>query len=187
MREHKKIKIETEELTKVLCDTCKKEIHKCVSGKAYIPPEAITVSRNDSFMFWNRNIFDFCSLECFLEWAKGESGSFNVSFPRDTLNNLASEYARLKSRDSRLNDTEIKSEDETIKRADELVKELKASIATAVKNAKIFINDIQDWGDYDFACGIVSALKFIVDEETHTELEELLEKQKVIGEFIWEE
>jgi hypothetical protein len=57
------------------------------------------------------------------------------------------------------------------------VKELKASIATAVKNAKIFINDIQDGGDYDFACGIVSTLKFIVDEETHTELEELLEKQ----------
>jgi hypothetical protein len=48
---------------------------------------------------------------------------------------------------------------------------------TAVKNAKIFINDIQDGGDYAFACGIVSALKFIVDEETFKELNELLEKQ----------
>jgi hypothetical protein len=55
-------------------------------------------------------------------------------------------------------------------------------IENAVKNAKIFINDIQDGGDYDFACGIVRALKFIVDEETHTELEELLEKQNK-----WEE
>jgi hypothetical protein len=55
-------------------------------------------------------------------------------------------------------------------------------IENAVKNAKIFINDIQDEHDYDFACGIVSALQFIVDEETHTELEELLEKQNK-----WEE
>lgn len=76
----------------------------------------------------------------------------------------------------------ITIKDETIKRTEELVKELKASIATAVKNAKIFINDIQDEHDYDFACGIVSALRFIVDEETHTELNELLEKQNK-----WEE
>lgn len=71
----------------------------------------------------------------------------------------------------------ITFKDETIKRTEELVKELKASIATAVKNAKIFINDIQDGGDYAFACGIVSALKFIIDEETFKELNELLEKQ----------
>lgn len=76
-----------------------------------------------------------------------------------------------------LKDNKQTIEDETIKRTEELVKELKASIATAVKNAKIFINDIQDGGDYAFACGIVSALKFIVDEETFIELNELLEKQ----------
>jgi hypothetical protein len=76
---------------------------------------------------------------------------------------------------------ENKSEDETIKRTEELVKGLKASIATAVKNAEIFINDIQDGGDYAFACGIVSALKFII-EETFKELNELLEKQNK-----WEE
>lgn len=77
---------------------------------------------------------------------------------------------------------ESKSEDETIKRTEELVKELKVSIATAVKNAKIFINDIRDGGDYAFACGVVSALKFIVDEETFIELNELLVKQT-----MWEE
>jgi hypothetical protein len=71
----------------------------------------------------------------------------------------------------------ITFKDETLKRTEELVKELKASIATAVKNAKIFINDIQDGGDYVFACGIVSALKLFVDEETVKELNELLEKQ----------
>jgi hypothetical protein len=54
---------------------------------------------------------------------------------------------------------------------------LEDGIELAIKNAKIFINDIQDKGDYDFACGIVSALQFIVDKETHTELEELLKKQ----------
>lgn len=118
MREYKKIKIETEELTKVLCDTCKKEICKCgyrslaESGEAYIPTEVITVSRNREYCIqpFGRDIFDFCSLECFLEWAKGEVDVFNVSFHRDALNTLASEYARLKSRDSRLNDTEIKEE-----------------------------------------------------------------------------
>lgn len=104
MREYKKIKIETEELTKVLCDTCKKEIHKCGSGKAYILPEVITAKG------WGKDELDFCSLECFLEWAKGEVDVFNVSFPRDALNTLASEYARLKSRDSRLNDMEKKEE-----------------------------------------------------------------------------
>ena len=102
MREYKKIKIETEELTKVLCDTCKKEIHKCVSGGAYIPSEVITVSRKYPTE-WGRNTFDFCSLECFLEWAKTETDAFEVYFPRYILNNLASEYARLKSRDSHIN------------------------------------------------------------------------------------
>jgi hypothetical protein len=106
MREYKKIKIETEELTKVLCDTCKKEIHKCGSGQAYIPPEVITVSRKYCIQPWGRDIFDFCSLECFLEWAKGEVDVFNVSFPRDALNTLASEYARLKSRESHSTDLE---------------------------------------------------------------------------------
>lgn len=110
MREHKKIKIETEELTKVLCDTCKKEIHKRVAGEAYIPPEVITVSRKYCIQPWGRDVFDFCSLECFLEWAKGEVDVFDVSFPRDALNTLANEYAMLKSRDSRLNGTEIKEE-----------------------------------------------------------------------------
>jgi hypothetical protein len=90
---------------------------------------------------------------------------------------LARNYAFKSSYCEIITIIENKSEDETIKRTEELVKELKASIETAVKNAKIFINDIQDGGDYAFACGIVSALKFIVDEETHTELEELLEKQ----------
>jgi hypothetical protein len=75
---------------------------------------------------------------------------------------------------------ESKAEDETIKRADELVKELKASIATAVKNAKIFINYIRDEHDYDFACGIVSTLKFIVDEETFIELDELLVREELL-------
>jgi hypothetical protein len=54
---------------------------------------------------------------------------------------------------------------------------LEDGLELAVKNAKIFINDIQDEHDYDFACGIVSALQFIIDGETHTELNELLEKQ----------
>lgn len=104
MREYKKIKIETEELTKVLCDTCKKVIHIRMCGEAYILPEVITAKG------WGKDELDFCSLECFLEWAKGEVEVFNVSFPHDTLNTLASEYDRLKSRDSRLNDTEIKEE-----------------------------------------------------------------------------
>lgn len=103
MREYKKIKIETEELTKVLCDTCKKEIHKYASDRTVcIPSEVITVTRKYSTGWGKDERLDFCSLECFLEWAKGESGSFDVSFPFDCLNNLASEYARLKSRDSRL-------------------------------------------------------------------------------------
>ena len=123
MREYEKIKIETKEkrkttkqLTKLLCDTCKKEIQKSGSGKrAYIPAAVITASRIYSYQYWSRDIFDFCSLECFLEWAKGEVDVFEVYFPRDALNNLASEYARLKSRDSRLtalenSNTEIKEE-----------------------------------------------------------------------------
>ena len=107
MREYKKIKIETEELTKVLCDTCKKEIHEINTFKeAYVPSGVITVNRKYSSQGWARDIFDFCSLECFLEWAKGEVAPFDVSFPRDSLDNLASEYARLKRRDSRLTDIE---------------------------------------------------------------------------------
>lgn len=99
MREYKKIKIETEELTKVLCDTCKKEIHKYASDKTvYIPWEVITATRKYPAE-WSKDEYDFCSLECFLEWAKGEVDVFNVYFPRDALNTLASEYARLKSRD----------------------------------------------------------------------------------------
>lgn len=57
---------------------------------------------------------------------------------------------------------------------------LEDGIETAVKNAKIFINDIQDGGDYAFACGIVSALKFIVDEETFKELNELLVREELL-------
>ena len=93
MREYKKIKIETKELTKVSCDTCKKEIR--------IGSEVITAKG------WDKDELDFCSLECFLEWAKEESGTFDVSFPFDVLNNLAREYARLKHRDSRLTAIEI--------------------------------------------------------------------------------
>lgn len=59
---------------------------------------------------------------------------------------------------------------------------LEDGIENAVKNAKIFINDIQDKGDYDFACGIVETLRFFVGEETLIELNELLEKQNK-----WEE
>jgi hypothetical protein len=110
MREYKKIKIETVELTKVLCDTCKKEIHKYASDKTvYIPSEVITATRKYPDE-WGKDELEFCSLECFIEWAKGESATFDVSFPRDTLNTLAREYARLKSRDRFLNDTEIKEE-----------------------------------------------------------------------------
>ena len=109
MREYKKVKIETEELTKVLCDTCKKEIHKYALNKtAYVPSKVITVKRKYSSGGWAQDILEFCSLECFLEWAKEESDTFEVSFPLGGLKNLASEYARLKSRDSRLTDTEIK-------------------------------------------------------------------------------
>lgn len=105
MSEYKKIKIETEELTKVLCNTCKKEIYKYASSKtAYIPSEVITANG------WGKDELDFCSLECFLKWAEGEIAPFDVSFPFDGLRKLASEYARLKSRDSRLNDMEIKEE-----------------------------------------------------------------------------
>ena len=104
MREYKKIKIETEELMKVLCDTCKKEIHEINTFKeAYVPSGVITVNRKYSSKGWARDIFDFCSLECFLEWAKTETDAFEVYFPRYILNNLASEYARLKSRDSHIN------------------------------------------------------------------------------------
>jgi hypothetical protein len=53
-------------------------------------------------------------------------------------------------------------------------------IETAVKNAKIFINYIRDEHDYDFACGIVSTLKFIVDEETFIELDELLVREELL-------
>ena len=97
MREYKKIKIETEELTKVLCDTCKKEIP--------IGSELITVES------WGKDGLDFCSFECFLKWAKEESGTFDVSFPLDILNSWAREYARLKSRDSRLTDLESSNMD----------------------------------------------------------------------------
>ena len=112
MRKYKRVKIETEELTKVLCDTCQKEIHEINTFKeAYVPSGVITVNRKYSSQGWARDIFDFCSLECFLEWAKGEVDTFDVSFPRDVLNNLASEYARLKSRESHSTDTEIKEEE----------------------------------------------------------------------------
>ena len=98
MREYKKIKIESVELTKVLCDTCKKEIHKYASDRTvYIPSEVIMVKRKYSTEGWGKDELDFCSLECFLEWAKGQPAPFDVSFPFDVLNNLASEYARLKS------------------------------------------------------------------------------------------
>lgn len=59
---------------------------------------------------------------------------------------------------------------------------LEDGLELAVKNAKIFINDIQDGGDYAFACGIVATLRFFVDKETHTELSELLKKQNKWGE-----
>jgi len=107
MREYKKIKMETEELTKVLCDTCKKEIQKYALDKtAYVPSEVITAIRRHYSEGWAPDILDFCSLECFLKWAKEESGTFDVSFPFDGLRKLASEYARLKSRDSHLTDLE---------------------------------------------------------------------------------
>ena len=57
---------------------------------------------------------------------------------------------------------------------------LEDGIETAVKNAKIFINDIRDEHDYDFACGIVSALKFIAGEETFIELDELLVREDLL-------
>jgi len=105
MREYKnkKIQIATDELTKALCDNCKKEIQKYALDKtAYVPSEVITAIRRHYSEGWAPDILDFCSLECFLKWAKEESGTFDISFPFDVLNTLASEYARLKSRDSRL-------------------------------------------------------------------------------------
>lgn len=112
MREYKKVKKGTE-VTKVLCDTCKKEIPMLGSGKRVYVPSAklITARRKYSYGQWSDDTFDFCSLECFLEWAKGETDVFEVWFPRDVLNNLASEYARLKRRDSRLTDIESANEE----------------------------------------------------------------------------
>ena len=89
MREYKKVKIETEELTKVLCDTCKKEIHKINTCKeAYLPTTAITAERSYSSDGWLTDYLEFCSVECFLEWAKTETGAFNVYFPCWTLNKI---------------------------------------------------------------------------------------------------
>ena len=111
MREYKKIKIESVELTKVLCDTCKKEIHKYASDRTvYIPSEVIMVTRKNPSGGWCRDELEFCSLECFLEWAKREVDAFDVSFPFDVLNSWASEYAKLKSRDSSLTDAKIKED-----------------------------------------------------------------------------
>lgn len=64
-----------------------------------------------------------------------------------------------------------------LKIIEEFVKDLKTSIAIEVKKAKIFINDIQDIGDYAYACGVVSALRFIIDNETFIELNQLLENK----------
>ena len=89
MREYKQIRRTTEALTKIMCDTCGKEIHKINCYKElYLPATVITAKREFSSDGWCVDNLEFCSVECFLKWAKTERGAFKVYFPYDTLNKL---------------------------------------------------------------------------------------------------
>ncbi len=184
MREYKKIKIETEELTKVLCDTCKKEIHEYALNKtAYVPSKVITVKRKYSSGGWAQDILEFCSLECFLEWAKGEVAPFDVSFPRDVLNNLASEYARLKSRDSRL--TALESANTEIKEVKTHIQDftdtfnIKGISKTIDMHLRPRIKQAKDFEDIQYCQGILSAIGDFLVDDLYNEIQELIYKKKV--------
>lgn len=89
MREYKQIRRTTEVLTKILCDTCQKEIQKLnIYKEAYLPSTVITAKREFSSDSWCVDNLEFCSVECFLKWAKMQRGAFKVYFPYDTLSKL---------------------------------------------------------------------------------------------------
>lgn len=89
MREYKQVRRKTEVLTKILCDTCQKELQEYdIDNDAYLPATAITAKREFSSDGWCVDNLEFCSVECFLKWAKTERGGFKVYFPYDTLNKL---------------------------------------------------------------------------------------------------
>lgn len=89
MREYKSVRRTTEVLTKIICDSCGKEIHKITtSNERYLPSTVITAKREYSSDGWAIDNLEFCSAECFLKWAKTEQASFNVHFPYGTLNKL---------------------------------------------------------------------------------------------------
>ena len=92
MREYVEKRKTTKQLNKILCDTCKKEIHKINTSKeAYLSTTAITAEREFSSEGWLTDYLEFCSVECFLEWAKTETGAFNVHFPYGTLDKIHTE------------------------------------------------------------------------------------------------
>lgn len=85
MREYVEKRKTTKQLNKILCDTCKKEIHKINTFKeVYLSTTAITAKKET----YRTDYLEFCSVECFLEWAKTETGAFNVYFPYGTLNKI---------------------------------------------------------------------------------------------------
>ena len=89
MREYKRVRRTTKVLTKIMCDICGKEIHKIsTNNKRYLPSTVITAKRKFSSDGWCIDNFEFCSVECFLKWAKTARGAFNVYFPYDTLKKL---------------------------------------------------------------------------------------------------
>lgn len=89
MHKYKEVLRKTTVLEKIVCDTCGKEIHKLnIKREPYLPSTIITAKREFSSDGWVKDSLDFCSIECFLSWAKTEQGSFNIHFPRETLNKL---------------------------------------------------------------------------------------------------
>lgn len=89
MREYEDVIKTEQELTKILCDICRKEVHKInTSSRVYLPSTVITAKREFSSGGWLQDNFEFCSIECFLKWAKVQSCGFNVYFPGDRLRKL---------------------------------------------------------------------------------------------------
>lgn len=75
MREYKQIRRTTEVLTKIVCDTCGKEIHKISCNKEpYLPSTVITATREFSSDGWGVDNLEFCSVECFFEMGKDGTG-----------------------------------------------------------------------------------------------------------------
>ena len=88
MREHEDIIKTGQELTKILCDICTIVVHKIYNTRVYLPSTVITATREFSSGGWLQDDFEFCSIECFLKWAKVQSCGFSVYFPENMLQKL---------------------------------------------------------------------------------------------------